>query len=238
MAIAAAGHIALAEPKKLIILAPMNPVSPAQLLEQLNWRYATKQFDPTRKISATEWAALEQSLVLTPSSIGLQPWRFIVVDDPKVRAKLRSVSYDQSQVTDASHLVVLAAKIGLTEADVDAHIGHAAKIRGVEPAALAGLRAMALGSVVQQMNDAQRRDWAMRQTFIAAGVLLTSAAMLGIDACPMEGIEKPRYDEILGLSARGLSTAMIVTLGYRAATDKYAVAPKVRFPVSELVQHV
>ena len=209
-----------------------------QLIDQLTWRYATKQYDPTRKISAADWATLEEALVLSPSSLGLQPWAFLVVDDPAVRAQLLLASYGQPQVTDASHLVVFTTRTNLGEADIDAHVRRTAEVRGIPVESLAGLRAMAVRSIVQGMNDAERRVWATNQAYIALGNLVTSAALLGIDATPMEGIEKCRYDDILGLKVRGLTTAMIATLGYRSADDKYATIPKVRFAREQVVQHV
>lgn len=209
-----------------------------QLLAQLNWRYATKQYDSTRKISAEDWAILEEVLVLSPSSLGLQPWTFLVVDDPAVRAELLLASYGQPQVVDASHLVVFAAKTRLDEADVDAFVRRTAEVRGQSVESLAGLRQSALRSVVQGKTDAERRAWAVNQTYIALGNLVTSAALLGIDATPMEGFERCRYDDILGLKERGLGSTAIAALGYRAATDKYAALPKVRFPRTEVVQHV
>src|SRR6185436_12389853 len=112
------------------------------LLNQLNWRYATKQFDPTRKISAQDWAALEEALLLTPSSGGLQPWKFIVITDPTVRAKLLPASYGQAQITNASHLVVFAAKKNFSEADVDAFINRTAATRGITVESLASYRGM------------------------------------------------------------------------------------------------
>src|SRR5712671_2458302 len=108
-----------------------HTITSQQLLDRLNWRYATKQFDPTRKINAQDWATLETVLQLTPSSGGLQPWKFIVVTDPAVRAKLLPASYGQAQITDASHLVVFAAKRNFSEVDVDAFINHTAVMRGV-----------------------------------------------------------------------------------------------------------
>lgn len=216
----------------------MNPIDRTQLISQLSWRYATKQFDPARKISAQDWAALEEALVLTPSSIGLQPWAFLVIDDPTVRARLLLASYGQPQVADASHLVVFATKINYSEMDVDAHIRQAAKVRGVGVEALDGLRAMAMRSVVQGMDETGRRNWAINQTYIALGNLVTSAALLGIDAAPMEGFERHRYDDILGLKVRGLTASVIAAVGYRRESDKYATAPKVRFPREEIVQHV
>src|SRR5712675_2230680 len=208
----------------------MNIINSKQLLGQLNWRYATKQFDPNRKISDQDWTTIEQALLLTPSSGGLQPWKFIVVTDPVVRAKLLPASYGQAQITDASHLVVFAAKNNLSEADVDAHIKHIAEVQGAPIEALAPLRNMLVGGIVKAQDEAARNAWARNQAFIALGNLLTSAALLGIDACPMEGFDRAQYDKILGLRDEGYGSAVIATLGYRAATDKNAEAAKVRFP--------
>jgi nitroreductase len=212
----------------------MSTIKTQQLLGQLNWRYATKQFDSNRKINTQDWAALEEALLLTPSSGGLQPWKFIVVTDPAVRAQLLPASYGQAQITDASHLVVFAAKKNFSESDVDAFIQHTAAKRGVSVESLAGFRGMLVGGIVQSMDENARDAWARNQTYIALGNLLTSAALLGIDACPMEGFDRAQYDEILGLNAKGLATAAIAAVGYRAATDKYANAPKVRFPKEQV----
>ena len=204
----------------------------------MNWRYATKQFDPAKKINASDWATLEEVLRLSPSSGGLQPWKFIVVTDPAVRAKLRPASYGQAQITDASHLVVFAAKNNFNEADVDAHLQNISKIQGAPLEALAPLRGMLVGGIVQSMDEPARNAWARNQTFIALGNLLAGAALLGIDACPMEGFDKAQYDEILGLKAKGYSSAVIATVGYRLPTDKYATAPKVRFPREQVFLNI
>lgn len=216
----------------------MSTINSKQLLEQLNWRYATKQFDPNKKISANDWSTLEEALLLTPSSGGLQPWNFFVVTDPAVRAKLLPASYGQAQITDASHLVVFTAKKNFGEGDVDAFIQHTATTRGVSVESLAPFRGMLVGGIVQSMDEKARDAWARNQTYIALGNLLTSAALLGIDACPMEGFDRAQYDEILGLSAKGLATAAIATVGYRATTDKYANAPKVRFPKEQVFTRI
>jgi len=216
----------------------MNIINSKQLLGQLNWRYATKQFDPNRKISDQDWSTIEQALLLTPSSGGLQPWKFIVVTDPAVRTKLLPASYGQAQITDASHLVVFAAKKNFSEADVDAFIGHTAATRGVPVESLAAYRDMLVGGIVKSMDEPARDAWARNQAYIALGNLLTSAALLGIDACPMEGFDRAQYDQILGLNAQGYASAVIATVGYRAASDQYATAPKVRFPKEQVFAHV
>lgn len=216
----------------------MNTINREQLLAQLNWRYATKQFDPARKINPADWATLEEALLLSPSSGGLEPYKFIVITDPAARAKLRPVSYGQPQITDASHLVVFAAKKNFSAADVDAFIKHTAVTRGVPVESLAQYRDMLVGGIVQSQDEAGRDAWARNQAYIALGNLLTSAAVLGIDACPMEGFDRAQYDEILGLKAQGYASAVIATLGYRSPADKYATAPKVRFPKQQMFSHI
>ena len=180
-----------------------NTIHHEHLLAQLNWRYATKQFDPRRKISPQDWAALESALVLCPSSFGLQPWKFIIVNDPAVRERLAAASWSQRQIVDASHLVVFAAK-NLCEQDIEAHLARVAQVRGVPAESLGALREMMMGSVIRGMDAAARRAWAERQIYIALGTFLTCAAMMGIDACPMEGIEpeQSRPDSRAGQTGR------------------------------------
>lgn len=216
----------------------MKTIAPDQLLEQLNWRYATKQFDPARKIPAAEWAALEEAIRLAPSSLGVQPWVFVVVNDPEVRKQLRDASWDQPQITDASHMVVFAAKKDVTEADVDHYMQRIADVRGASLSDLAGFRGMVAAGVLEGKDTAGRALWTSRQAYIPIGVLLTSAALMGLDACPMEGINPAEYNRILGLDAKGLTALAVVTVGYRSAEDKYAALPKVRFPAAEVLVHV
>lgn len=213
----------------------MNTIVREQLIGQLNWRYATKQFDPQRKISAADWATLEESLLLTPSSFGLQPWKFVVVTSAALREKLQPVSWGQGQITAASHVVVFTVKKNLGEADVESYLDRIAEVRGVSRESLAGFREMLIGSIIKGMDASARRAWATRQVYIALGNLLTNAAMLGLDACPMEGIQPDKYDEILGLDQEGLATVVVAAVGYRAAGDPYATLKKVRFPRDQVI---
>lgn len=215
----------------------MSTLSPAKLIDQLNWRYATKQFDASKKIAADTWAAIERILVLSPSSFGLQPYRFLVINDPALRETLKPHTWGQSQVTDASHYVVFARKLTMTEADVVAFIELNARVRNVPASSLNGYKEVMVGDLVKGPRSKWVSEWAARQTYIALGNLLTSAALLGIDACPIEGMDPAKYDEILGLPAQGYSVLCSCALGYRAEGDKYAHYAKVRFPVAELVQH-
>ena len=212
-------------------------IQPNDLLAALRFRYATKAFDPARKIPAETWDAFEKSLVLTPSSFGLQPWKFLVIDAAEIREKLKAASWNQPQLTDASHLVVLTARTDLTQADIDSWIARLSEIQGTPIEALAGLSGM-ISSFSSAMTPAEKQAWNTRQVYIALGQLMTSAAVLGIDSCPLEGISPADYDTILGLSGTGYATAVACALGYRSPEDKYAVAPKARFPDAQVIAHV
>lgn len=212
------------------------PMSPDELLDSLKFRYATKRFDPSRQIPEAEWSALEQSLVLTPSSFGLQPWKFIVVNDPDLRARLKARSWNQSQVTDASRFIVFATRTDLTEADVDRFFATLAEAQGRDLESLAGYRNVVI-AFTTAMTQESRHAWNMRQAYLALGQFMTAAATLGIDTCPMEGMEPAGYDEELGLVGTGYATAVACAVGYRSSEDQYAAAPKARFPHAEVIEH-
>lgn len=210
-------------------------ISNADVLAQLHQRYAVKRFDPARPIPEADWETLEQAAILTPSSYGLQPWAFVVVRDPELRAKLRPVSWNQSQVTDASHLMVFAIKARLTEADVQKFIDRTVTVRNAPPASLEGYKKMMVQHVVAGLNPPQQAEWMARQLYIALGNVMTTAAMMGIDTCPLEGIDPVQYDEILGLKPQGLATKCALALGFRHAEDKYALAAKVRYEKPDVI---
>ena len=214
----------------------MPAVASESLLRQLHWRYAVKKFDPAKKIPDAQWAALEQAAVLSPSSFGLQPWKFLVIRDPQVREKLKGASWGQSQVTDASHLVIFALKTKMGEPDVQKLIDRTIELRGGTPGSLDSYKQMMVSSL-GRMGD-QIDAWSARQVYLALGNFLTSAAMLGIDACPMEGFDPAQHNQILGLTEKGYSAVVMATAGYRAADDKYAAAPKVRFKAEDVIEHV
>lgn len=216
----------------------MSTLTPDELLTQLRWRYAVKKFDAARKIPDATWAVLEEALVLSPSSYGLQPWRFVVVADTEVRARLRAASWNQAQVTDASHYVVLAARSALSAEDVDRYVARIADVRQVAVESLAKFRAGMVRGIVEGMAPARRDHWAALQVYIALGNLMTAAAAIGVDTCPMEGLDPAQYDAILGLPAEGFRTVCGCAVGHRAADDKLAVAAKVRFAVADVVRRV
>ncbi len=215
----------------------MPAVSPSDALAALNWRYACKKFDPTRKIPADAWAALEQSLLLSPSSYGLQPWKFFVVENPAVREQLLPHSWGQRQVVDADKLVVFAVKKEVSVADADRLIARTSQVREVHVETLAGYHKMMAGSLTRTPAD-EIDVWMSRQVFIALGFFLTTAAVLGVDTCPMEGFVPEKYDEVLGLGAKGYASRVVATAGYRAADDAYGTAKKVRFDIGEVVERI
>jgi nitroreductase len=216
----------------------MTAIPPYQLLDALNWRYATKVFDPNRKIPSDIWTALEQSLVLTPSSYGLQPWKFLVITDKALRESLVPHAWKQRQVADCSHLVVMCVNKSMTEADVDKFIHRMVEVRGGTADSLAGFKKVMLGDVVNGERGGQwATEWAARQAYIALGQFMVSAALLGVDTCPMEGFVPPKFDEVLGLDAHGLTTAVLCPAGYRSENDRYAGLPKVRFATHDVIEH-
>ena len=213
-------------------------ISNDTLLAQLQWRYATKAFDPAKKIAAADWSALEESLILSPSSYGLQPYHFFVITDQAIREKLVPASWNQRQPADCSHYLVFAVRTANSEADVDEYMARIAEVRGGTADALGGFKKILVADVVHGERGKMAGEWAARQAYIALGNFMTAAALLGIDTCPMEGFVPPQYDEILGLKEQGLTAAVACAAGYRSADDKYASMAKVRFPASKLIIHI
>lgn len=209
-------------------------MTPAELTTALNWRYATKSFDAGKPIPDNTWDALLDSLVLAPSSFGLQPWKFIVVNDPDLRRRLRENSWGQSQVTDADKLVVLTSRTDMTPEDIRRWIERLSQVQGQTPDELKGYAGIVEG-FCQRMSPEARHHWNMRQTYIALGQFMASAALLGIDTCPLEGIDPSGYDHELGLAGSGYATCVACAAGYRADNDRSALRPKARFPREEVV---
>ena len=207
------------------------------LLQALRWRYATKTFDAGRQIDPSTWATLEQSLVLTASSYGLQPWKFLVITNAAIRAELRPHSWNQSQITDCSHLVVLLKKRVITAADADRLVQTTASTRGIEASLLDGYRNMIQVDLIEGPRSQVIGQWAANQVYIALGNLLTSAALLGVDTCAIEGFSPADYDRILGLESSDYQSCVVCACGYRSADDKYASLAKVRYSNTDLIEH-
>ena len=211
------------------------PLAPHDLVAALQWRFATKKFDPNRSIPESTWSALEQALVLAPSSIGLQPWKFVVVTDPAVKNRLVAASYRQAQVTQCSHFVVFSVRRDLDAEHVDRHIARMMEVLGVTAESLTKFRTMTLGNLERARAAGTLDTWQEHQVYIALGQFMSAAAVLGVDTCPMEGIVPEQYDEILGLAGTGYATAVACAAGYRLPEDKYAGMKKVRFPAEQVI---
>lgn len=203
------------------------------LVEKLQWRSAVKKFDPSKKINAAQLDSLKTAIQLAPSSLGLQSYKVVVVQDAETKQKLRAVGYDQAQITDSSALFVFASLTTLDEDFGKKFIDLVASTRGIEREALAGYEQMVLGTLASR-TDEQKVAWSHKQAYIALGVLLAEAAELGVDAAPMEGFDAEKFDEILGLKAQGLTSTVIAAVGFRAEDDAYSKMIKVRRPQSEL----
>ncbi|WAC20312.1 NAD(P)H-dependent oxidoreductase [Luteolibacter sp. SL250] len=214
----------------------MTP-SQTPLLDALKWRYATKKFDPARRIPEETWETLEHSLSLTPSSFGLQPWQFLVIRNPEIRTALRAESWGQAQLTDASHLVVFTVKKNLEEEDISRWVARLGEVQSTPLEVLAPLQSIISGFVAPMDTD-QRRAWNTRQLYIALGQFMTAAAVLGIDTCPLEGINPAGYDRVLGLEGTEYATVVACAAGYRAEDDRYAAMPKARFAREAVIRHI
>jgi nitroreductase len=213
----------------------MIPLSPAELVGALHWRYATQRFDPARKIPDACWAALEEALVLTPSSIGLQPWKFFVVTDGALKERLRTAAWNQSQVADCSHFVVFTVRKDLGSDHVEKHLDRVAEVRGVTRDSLAKFGQMAVKNLEKARAEGRLDTWQTHQVYIALGSFMTAAALMGVDTCPMEGFQPAQFDEILELTPTGYASVVACAAGYRHPDDKYAVTKKVRFPHTDVI---
>lgn len=204
------------------------------ILNDLQWRYATKQFDQTKKVSEQDLQEILEALRLSASSFGLQPWKFIVVTDAKVRKELQQHAWNQPQIVDASHLLVLCARTDVNESYIKKYVETLAAARNVPLDSLKGYQDMMLGFVAHK-DRAALIEWAKLQVYLALGTVLTVCSHKRIDSCPMEGFDATAFDKILGLEKLHLTTAVLCPIGYRSADDKYAAAAKVRFGMDEVV---
>ena len=207
------------------------------LIAPLNWRYATKKFDSTKKLSSEQLDELLKATQLAPSSVGLQSYKIIVVEDKAIREKLSEAANGQSQITDASQLIIFASETRLDEAYIANYIDYVSEKREIARENLAGFEQMIKGNV-NRLSDEQRIAWSNKQVYIALGVLLTAAAEMGIDACPMEGFNAAQFDELLGLKEKELTTVVLAAVGFRSEDDSYSKLAKVRKPEDELFIHI
>jgi nitroreductase len=200
------------------------------ILEALKWRYAVKSFDSTKKVSDEDLATIVESARLAPSAFGIEAWKFIIVKNPEIRQQLRDAGYGQTKITDASDLIVIAARTDL-DAISGELVARTAADQGKTVEDLAGLHEMVSGAV-----SAKSHPWVAAQTYIPLGMMIETAALLGVDAGPMEGFDPAKVGEILGFEAKNLKAVTMIAFGYRAADDAYAALPKTRRAYSEVVE--
>ena len=212
------------------------PIASSQIDAALQWRYAVKAFDSNRSIDNDTWACLENSLVQSPSSYGLQPWKFLLITDPALRAQLRPHSWNQSQITDCSHLVVFLLRREIELGDVDRLIAATSAARGLAMEQLDFYRELILKDLINGPRSQEIERWSSNQVYIALGTFMAAAALLEVDTCPIEGFSPLEYDRILELETSPYRSCVVCAAGYRDASDEYANLAKVRYPGNELIE--
>lgn len=208
-----------------------------EIISALQWRYATKKFDSTKKLSETQISDIETMLKLTPSSFWLQPWKFVIVSDQDIKNTLREHSWNQSQVSEASHIIVLCRVWNLDDSLVDDYLEDMIQKTWAKQEDLAGYENMMKG-FLKNLDQNQLESWADKQIYIALGNIMTCLAMMEIDACPMEWFIKEKYDEILKLGEKDLSSVLVLPIGYRHSDDDYAKRPKIRYSEQHLFTEI
>ncbi|AEM71182.1 nitroreductase [Allomuricauda ruestringensis DSM 13258] len=205
----------------------------SNILEHRTWRYATKKFDATKKVSDEDLETLLEATRLSASSYGLQPYHVLVISDQKVKEQLKPASWNQSQITDASHVIVFANATEFGEELVDDFLANVSETRNIPEEGLKGYSDFMKSKLIDLPTET-KSNWTARQAYIAFGNLMQAAAELKIDTCPMEGFESDKYNEILGLEGKNLNAAVVLAVGYRSEEDETQHLPKVRKSKEEL----
>jgi nitroreductase len=204
-----------------------------KIIEDLNWRYAVKKYDNTKKISAEDFNTIKESLRLGPSSYGLQPLKYIVIENKELREELKVHSFNQSQITDASHIIVFCSFIDIDENHIDNYTENIAKTRNQQVEKVIGFGDY-MKKEILPMDKGLLASWNSKQAYIALGQVLHTCANLRIDATPMEGFKTDKYDEILGLTEQNLKSILVCAFGYRSTDDSNSSLKKVRKSQDEL----
>lgn len=202
------------------------------IIDHLKWRYATKKFNPNKILSVKKLDTLKQAFNLTATSFGLQTITMIIVTDKEIREELLKHAYNQKQVLDASHLLIICIQDNITDEDVDKLFDNTKSIRNTPEQILDPFRNN-LKKTMRNMTIQERQQWSINQTYIALGNLMTVCAVEGIDSCPMEGFSEAHFDEILNLKSKNLKSVLLLPVGYRADDDMFADFKKVRKTVAE-----
>lgn len=206
-------------------------------IEKLRWRYATKRFDSSKILSEEKLNILKETFNLTATSYGLQPMKMVIVSNPEIKEKLMAYTYNQPQVRDASHVLVLCIE---SEIDSNFIIDHFKRVEDTRktPREILDRFENDLVDTFANWDDSQIRQWMTNQLYLTLGALLTTCAMEKIDSCPMEGFEPQKYDELLGLDKMGLNSVIVLPVGYRDESDFFLSLKKVRRGVEEIVVEI
>ena len=198
-----------------------------EAIQHLQWRYATKKYNGSQ-IDKDNLNTILESIRLTPTSLGMQPFKVLVIDNPELREKMLPIAHNQSQIKDASHLILFAANTQISEETVDTYMNNVATTRQMPVENLAGFKGM-INGFVGSKNEAQITEWASRQCYIALGVAMATAASLKVDTTPMEGYKANEMDELFNLKAQGYASAVLLAVGHRdEENDPLAKLAKVR----------
>ncbi|MBI2411007.1 MAG: NAD(P)H-dependent oxidoreductase [Candidatus Kerfeldbacteria bacterium] len=206
-------------------------------IDALNWRYATKQFDPTRTLTPEQEHVVLETFRFSPSSYGLEPSKCVVIKNPEIRKRLREEAGGQPQFTDSSLLMVLCSLRTMDEKYVQTYIERIAQVRQIPLESLDGFKKMMLG-FIGRLSPEQLKQWMQHQTYLALGMVLATCAMNEIDACPMEGFDSKKFNEVLELHKYGVESTVLCAIGFRMPDDPASKSKKVRPSEEELVIHV
>lgn len=206
-----------------------------EYIKNLKWRYATKKFDSTKRVPQEHLNQLKEAIQLTPSSYGLQLYKVIIIEKAELKKRLKIASWNQDQVTDASHLVVFCNYTSVSDQNINDFIKRTAETQGIDATSLNSYGDF-IKEKLKEMTVSEVFNWTFRQTYLGLGSLLSACAELKIDSCPMEGFESEKYNDILELSEQGLNAAVIATIGYRSSEDHTQNRLKVRKSFNQLFQ--
>ena len=206
------------------------------IIESLQWRYATKKFDPNKSVSAKDLQTILEAGNLAATSYGLQPVEFVVVSDPELRQLLVPFSYNQPQVGQASHVIVIAVRTDVDADFIRANTKLTEQVRGLEEGQLDDYAKQMIGAITS-MDDEKQLIWAQKQSYIVLANLMAACASLKIDSCPMEGFVPAEYDRLLDLESKNLHASVVLPVGYRAADDEQQSFAKVRKPLEEMTHY-
>lgn len=204
------------------------------LIEDLKWRYATKKFNAEKPVPEELVARILEAGNLAATSFGMQAYKFVVVKDRKIIDQLAACSWGE-QLKGASHLIILAARTDVDDAFIKDYLSYCNEVEPRDAEKIEVRYQLISGFVKRMEEEGVKQDWAARQIYIVLGTLLTACANLKVDSCPMEGIDKVKYDEILGLKEKNLTTIVALPIGYRAVDDEYQNKNKIRKPLSDMV---